>query len=221
MQIERIKTSDKIQEFIVSGAAIASQGTVTFADVPADADTITIDSRVYEFDTNGATTGDVDVDVSGLTTEEEAAEAFANAINNDGSAVVTAEIDGADVILTAITAGVAGNSITFVKDGTNITVDGGGTLGGTTSGANATNSDNYIKIINNSNEEVYFTFSINSDNSEADATMPTKKDGIYLAPESKNLFFDFQLNSGVLAGASLKFWSDDLGDITVYTDKRA
>lgn len=51
----------------------------------ADTETVTINGRVYEFDTNSTSTGDVAVDISGDQTADAACTALAAAINGDGS----------------------------------------------------------------------------------------------------------------------------------------
>jgi len=81
---------------------------ITLTDLPADQDTVTIDSRVYEFDSNSTPLdggGDVTVDINGDTTEEEGAIALAAAINSDDSAVVFASVVGAVCTIQPITMG--------------------------------------------------------------------------------------------------------------------
>jgi hypothetical protein len=97
----------------LAAAADAAVGTLTFTGGVSDGQTITIGTRVYEFDTNGAVTaGNVAVDVSAGAGAAAAIIALAAAINADASAVVTA-YDGAGdtLVATAITAGTAGNSL--------------------------------------------------------------------------------------------------------------
>ena len=80
-----------------------------------DGDTITINGRVYEADTNSTYTGDVQVDVSGLTTITEHLYALADAINGDASAEVSASVQTSSILLTALVQGSGGNSYTLAK----------------------------------------------------------------------------------------------------------
>ncbi len=195
-----------ISSYTVKGSAVLS-----FGGSVADAQTVTINSRVYEFDTNSSITGDVAVDVSGGATKDLAGAALANAINADGSAVVTAEYNaaaneltvtakaggtvgnyttaenatnlswsgnltggtnctaanaviaivadfdsatvtaaagaGTTVIFTAVAAGAPGSLLTFTKSITNASVDGAGTLGGTTEGTSCSATDAATALI--------------------------------------------------------------------------
>lgn len=68
---------------------LQASATVTFADVPADAAYIQVNSnRKYEFDTDddGVTSGNVEVDTSDATTTEDVCDAFVSAVNGDDSA---------------------------------------------------------------------------------------------------------------------------------------
>lgn len=60
--------------------------------VASDTETVTINSRVYEFDTNASITGNVTVDISGDATADAACTALAAAINGDSSRVVDAVV---------------------------------------------------------------------------------------------------------------------------------
>ena len=111
----------------------AATGTLTFSGVVADAETVTIGTRVYEFDTAAVSTitaGHVRVDVSAAQTASAAVTALVTAITGDVSAVVTA-VDGDldTVVVTAKTtySGAAGNLIPTTKTCTNAAW-GGATL---------------------------------------------------------------------------------------------
>ena len=119
----------------------AATGIVTFNGAVSDGNIVTIGTRVYEFDTaadpGAITAGRVRVNVSGGATASAAVTALVTAITGDASAVVTAADGALDTVdLTAKTtySGTAGNAIIFTKVGTNIAVDGAGTL---TNGADA------------------------------------------------------------------------------------
>lgn len=100
---------------------VAATGTLTFSGVVADGQTVTIGSRVYEFDTNSSiTSGHVAVDVSGGVTASAAVTALVAAITGDTSAVVTAADGAGDtVVVTAKTKGTAANSYATTETCTN------------------------------------------------------------------------------------------------------
>ncbi len=86
-----------------------SVGYVRHTGASADTETVTINGRVYEYDTGGAITGDVAVDISGGNSAAQSATALALAINTDTGADVDALVatDGTTVILVARTAATA------------------------------------------------------------------------------------------------------------------
>lgn len=99
--------------------AVAAQGVLTFTGTGTQGDTITVGSRTYEL--RGTFDSDEDEIIIGGTAAETAAN-VALAINSGASggivgagtlahATVTAQANGAAVVITARTAGVAGNSI--------------------------------------------------------------------------------------------------------------
>lgn len=75
-------------------------GYVRFSGVTADGETVTINGRVYEFDTGGAVApGSVLVDISGGNSATQSATALAAAITGDGGAVVDALVDTAGTVV--------------------------------------------------------------------------------------------------------------------------
>jgi hypothetical protein len=106
--------------------------TVTLADTVSDGDTITINSRVYEFDTNSSTTGDVDIDINGIGTVAGQVQAAVDAINGDSSAVVSARAGSSTIYLESLIRGSAGNAYTLAKSGTNLSVSSATLVGGGT-----------------------------------------------------------------------------------------
>lgn len=83
-----------------------------------DADTITINGRVYEFDPgDDGIAGDVEIDTNGNANIDDDIDDAVAAINGDGSAEVTAVADTANDIIWiyAGTAGTAGNSLTLAE----------------------------------------------------------------------------------------------------------
>lgn len=99
-----------------------------------DGDVITINGREYEADDDSSYSGDVQVDISGISTIAEHAQALVDAINTDGSAVVTASTQTTSVLLQAKTRGSGGNAITLTKTESGASQDdiavSGATLGG-------------------------------------------------------------------------------------------
>lgn len=102
--------------------AVAATGTLTFTDVVADGQTVTIGSSVYEFDTNSSVTaGRIAVDVSGGVTASAAVTALVAAITANTASQVSA-VDGAGdtVVVTAKTKGATGyNTIGTTETCTN------------------------------------------------------------------------------------------------------
>lgn len=109
-------------------------GSLTFTDSVSDGETVTITdgvtTEVYEFDTDDSITeGNIKVDVSGGATAPDAVTALVTAITAN-SELVTAVDDTGDVVtVTAVTAGVSGNSIGTTETCANASW-GGTTLSG-------------------------------------------------------------------------------------------
>ena len=108
--------------------------------VPADGETITINARVYEFDTNSAIGGDVAIDISAATTVDEVLTAIETAINGDGSAVVTATKNLTEnyVAVTAEVIGTVGNYAVTEVCSAGAWMPGLGASGNLVDGANPT-----------------------------------------------------------------------------------
>lgn len=123
--------------------AIAAEGTVTFTNNLANGDTLTIDAKTYTFQ-NTLTNVDGNIQIGASSTDTRAN--LIAAINLTGTPgtdyaaamtlhpTVSASQPGANPVITAKTAGAAGNSIAFTETAGFLTLDGGGTLGGTTTG---------------------------------------------------------------------------------------
>lgn len=96
-------------------------GTISFSSVGGDSglfvdgDKITINGRVYEADSNSSITGNVTVSITGLTTIAQHAQALADAINGDSSAVVTASAQASSVLIESKLEGSTGNAYTLTK----------------------------------------------------------------------------------------------------------
>jgi len=123
-----------------SGDQGSALGTITFADVPADGATLTIDSTVYEFDdfiAGPQCSGGQDVCVRVNNAEDGADTATAlEAVDNGGTIGSTMYARGAVVYVYADTEGVGGNSIGMTESGD--TGDDITLSGATLSGGNAT-----------------------------------------------------------------------------------
>lgn len=114
--------------------AVAAQGTITITGPQVDNDTITIGSETWTYLFSGS--GAFYINPYGT-----AAQVVANtviAINADSSYVSAVDGAGDTVVVTTDTAGVAGNSMAFTQNATLLTMDGSGTLGGTTAGVDGT-----------------------------------------------------------------------------------
>jgi hypothetical protein len=116
-----------------------------------DGDKVTINGRVYEADNNSVHTGNVIIDITGLTTMYESIQALADAINGDTSAVVTATVQATSVLLESKVRGSAGNAYTLTKtevapNQTDMTV-GGATLNG--GGTTLTEAESQCKAVLN------------------------------------------------------------------------
>jgi len=122
-------------------------GTVNFSSEGGDSglfvdgDTITINGRVYEADDDSSITGDIQVDITGLTTIAQHAQALADAINEDSSAEVTASAQATSVLLEAIVRGTAGNAYTLAESETGANTDDIGVSGATLAGGGVVTSD--------------------------------------------------------------------------------
>lgn len=114
-------------------------GTVTLTGVPAAAGTLSVAGTTYTFraiaDHDAA--GEIGIPASGLAADQ--ADYISAAINgtdgiNSPNAFVTARSVGSTVVITSRTVGAGGDALALTESATNLTVDGGGTLGGTVAG---------------------------------------------------------------------------------------
>lgn len=114
--------------------AIAAQGTITMSGIAVADETFVIDTQTFIWKAARSTTGEVTIGASAT----EAAANIVTAVNTDLSSVVAEQVSpGTAVEITAASAGSPGNSIVFTESSTNMSIDGSGTLGGTTQGGNA------------------------------------------------------------------------------------
>lgn len=99
----------------------SATGTLTLTGSVNDAQTVTIGSRIYEFDTNSSViSGNVKVDVSGGATPSAAVTALVTAITNDVSKVVDAiDGNGDTVVVTSVSGDIDGSTISTTETLTN------------------------------------------------------------------------------------------------------
>ena len=122
----------------------ASEGTVTFTDVGNDGDTLEVGTRTYTLRTaaDDAVADEVTIggSIAATIANLEAAinvtspsTGYSDATTRNDEVFVSATT-ATTVVVTAKTKGTDGDSLTFVATSTEFSVDGGGTLGGTTGG---------------------------------------------------------------------------------------
>ncbi|MBI5418986.1 MAG: flagellar filament capping protein FliD [Deltaproteobacteria bacterium] len=117
----------------INNSVVKAFGTLTFASVPVNATTVTVDGKTYEFTTGTPSGSNIKVDTTGLTTAAQAASALASAAtggNKGANSTMTAS--GATVTVVADTAGAAGNAIAMTESGDsgNAVLLSGATLSG-------------------------------------------------------------------------------------------
>lgn len=127
----------------VASGAVAAQGTLTATAQPGNLDTVTVDAKVYTFQTALLNVdGNVQIGADLATSLSN----LANAVDLVGTPgtdyalattihpTVRADATATTVLFTAKTASAAANAFAFSETGATLSVDGGGTLGGTTLG---------------------------------------------------------------------------------------
>lgn len=133
---------------------VASQGLITVVGEAFVDETFVIDTQTFTFKDERSGTGEVTRSEWPLVI----AANIVTAITADLT-TVTAVADGITVVCTAATPGIAGNDIVFTEAALHMTMDGSGTLGGTTAGVddysgsvhfkntlNGTDSQNPIEV---------------------------------------------------------------------------
>ncbi|WP_024333109.1 head decoration protein [Desulfotignum balticum] len=110
-------------------AAVAAQGTISMSGIAVADETFVIDDQTFTWKASRSTAGQVAIGADAAA----AAANIVTAVTADLD-TVTAEADGNDVVITAAATGTDGNAIVLTEASSNMTVDGEGTLGGTTVG---------------------------------------------------------------------------------------
>jgi len=111
-------------------AAVAAQGTIIMSGLPVADETFVIDTQTFTWKASRSTTGEVTIGADAA----ECATNIVTAVGLDMTTVTAEDGDGDTVVLTAATAGSAGNAIVLTEASTNMAVDGSGTMGATTEG---------------------------------------------------------------------------------------
>ena len=119
-------------------STVAAQGTITMAGIAVANETFVIDSQTFTWKAARAVAGEVTIGA----TAAEAVTNIVTAVTADLATVTAVDGAGDTVVVTAVTGGTVGNNIVFTEASTNMTVDGTGTLGATTTGADADYIDN-------------------------------------------------------------------------------
>lgn len=109
---------------------IKAVGTISMSGIALEDETFIIDTRSYYWTPSRYGAGMASIG----TTAAEACTNLITAISADFSNLSATQGAGNTVIITALDGGVAGNSIDFSENSTNMTMNGGGHLGGTTAG---------------------------------------------------------------------------------------
>ncbi|MFH0825291.1 MAG: hypothetical protein V2B18_21275 [Pseudomonadota bacterium] len=118
---------------ITLGADVAAQGTITLGGLPSLDETFVVDDQTFTFKASRGGAGEVTLGANAPACVTN----IAAAIALDLVSVTAADGSGDTVVITAAAAGTAGNALVLTEAATNMTVDGSGTLGGTTLGVDA------------------------------------------------------------------------------------
>lgn len=131
----------RVAPYILRSAAgeIAAAGSIAFAGNPADGDTVTVGETTYKFKTDMAAANDIKLGSS----QSDSIATLVKVINGTGAsgtdyyagtttpnASASASASGAEVTITAKTAGTAGNSVALAATGSVMTASGSTLEGG-------------------------------------------------------------------------------------------
>lgn len=125
----------RVAPYILRSAAgeIAAAGSIAFAGNPADGDTVTVGETTYKFKTDMAAANDIKLGSS----QSDSIATLVKVINGTGASGTTtpnasaaASASGAEVTITAKTAGTAGNSVALAATGSVMTASGSTLEGG-------------------------------------------------------------------------------------------
>lgn len=166
-------------------------GTLTFSGVAIVTQTVTIGgTEVYEFCTTTAGEGNIAVVIGADTSADKAVTELVDAINANSELVTAvADTDADTVVVTAITKGTAGNSITTTETCTNAAFGGGTLLGGlaTITAANAVtalvsaidDNEEYVTAVDGDSDTVVVTYIVAGTDGNSVATTETMANGVW------------------------------------------
>lgn len=122
-------------------ASVAAVGVITLTGLPLVGDTITIHDKTWRFSeaTKHAQAWEIQLGATAAATVTNMVAAInrdfgLNAAIGDGNYVTAADGTGDTVDVTWCELGTVGNAIVFTESASNLTMDGSGTMGGTTAG---------------------------------------------------------------------------------------
>lgn len=117
-------------KFRVGMGGLKAAGTLTVAGTPVADQTMNIGAVTYTFKALRAVAGEITIDADNAVQVTN----IVNAITADSTDVTAVDGAGNTVVVTAVTAGVAGSLLDFYTNATGITMDGAENLQGTVSG---------------------------------------------------------------------------------------
>ena len=117
-----------------------SQGTLTVTDQVSADESFVVGDTTYTFKASATEAGHVEVGANEAETKTNIVAAIngTDDLNEPNTSASATAFDGDDMVVTALVGGTAGDSIVFTESITNASIDGSGTLGGTTAGADCT-----------------------------------------------------------------------------------
>lgn len=138
--------------------AFAAQGSITMTGQPANNEPMNIGGKTYTWQTTLTNAdGNIAIGASLAISQQNLIDAIncTTTTGGPGTQYATAMTENPNVsantafvanvlVITAKTAGAAGNSLVFTETVTNMTMDGAGVLGGTRAGADETDADSYL-----------------------------------------------------------------------------
>jgi len=128
-------------DLVISNIAIAAQGTITMAGVAIANETFVIDTQTFTWKAARAIAGEVTIGANAAA----AVTNIVTAVTADLASVTAVDGAGDTVVITVVLRGSAGNSLVFTEASSNMTVDGAGTLGATTSGTDVESGCKWAK----------------------------------------------------------------------------
>ncbi len=130
-------------DLAISAIAIAAQGTITMAGIALADETFVIDTQTFTWKAARGGVGEVTIGANAAA----AVTNIVTAVGLDLSSVAAVDGAGNTVVVTVVLRGSAGNSMVFTEASTNMAMDGGGTVGGTTAGTDVESGCKWAKKI--------------------------------------------------------------------------